>query len=80
MIFLASDKQRRLPSRIRLVLVGTRLDQQLHDLEVIFLASDKQRGHTINISRPVLVRARVLQQSHNLEVIFLASDKQRRLP
>ena len=42
-VTLARDIQRRLTTIHRLVLVGTRLDQQSHDLEVTEMTSDKQR-------------------------------------
>ncbi len=61
----ARDLQRRhtsiTTSKWCLILVGTRVDQQSHDLEVTFLASDGQRRHT-SIVRLVLVGSRVDQQ------------------
>ena len=44
---LARDLHWRLTMVVGLGLVGTRLDQQSHDLEVTFLASDIQRRITI---------------------------------
>ena len=77
MTILASDQQRRHTIIVRLVLVGTRLDQPSHNLEVTLLASDPQRRHTIDIHH-VQFGTRLDQQLHDFEVTILASDQQLR--
>jgi hypothetical protein len=74
---LARDLQRRLTIIVLLVLVGARLGQQSHDLEVTILASHEHRRHTVSIARLVLVGTRLDQHSHNLDVTMEASAAQR---